>query len=66
MMFGVIHSLWNNQYSGKCVNIFCKFVPQIIFLSCLFGYMSLLMFHKWAAYVRRTTRVLGVIIAVVS
>ena len=51
MMFGVILSLWNNKYFGKSVNIFCEFVPQIIFLSCLFGYMSLLMFHKWAAHV---------------
>jgi len=51
MMFGVILSLWNNKYFGKSVNIFCEFVPQIIFLSCLFGYMSLLMFHKWTAFV---------------
>merc|ERR1712142_886392 len=51
MMFGVILSLWNNKYFGKSVNIFCEFVPQIIFLCCLFGYMSLLMFHKWTAFV---------------
>jgi len=51
MMFGVVLSLWNNKYFGKSVNIFCEFVPQIIFLCCLFGYMSLLMFHKWTAFV---------------
>jgi len=51
MMFGVILSLWNNKYFAKTVNITCEFLPQIIFLSCMFGYMALLMFHKWTAYV---------------
>lgn len=51
MMFGVILSLWNNKYFAKSVNIYCEFIPQITFLSCMFGYMSLLMFHKWTAYV---------------
>merc|ERR1740128_419306 len=51
MMFGVILSLWNNKYFAKSVNIYCEFIPQITFLSCMFGYMALLMFHKWTAFV---------------
>merc|ERR1711872_32502 len=51
MLFGVVISLLNSKYFNKSVNIFCEFVPQIIFLCCLFGYMSLLMFHKWTAFV---------------
>ena len=51
MTFGVILSLWNNKYFSKSVNIYCEFIPQITFLMCMFGYMSLLMFHKWTAYV---------------
>merc|ERR1711879_229357 len=35
---------------GKALNITCEFIPQILFLSCMFGYMALLMFHKWTAY----------------
>merc|ERR1719369_1393368 len=51
MMFGVILSLWNNKYFAKSVNIYCEFIPQLTFLSCMFGYMALLMFHKWTAFV---------------
>jgi len=51
MMFGVLLSLWNNKYFAKTVNITCEFIPQLTFLSCMFGYMALLMFHKWTAYV---------------
>jgi V-type H+-transporting ATPase subunit a len=51
MLFGVLLSLWNNKYFKKAINIYCEFIPQLIFLICMFGYMSLLMFHKWTAYV---------------
>jgi len=50
MMFGVLMSFWNNKYFGKTVNILHEFLPQIIFLSCMFGYMALLMLHKWTAF----------------
>lgn len=32
------------------MNIYCEFIPQIIFLTCLFGYLVLLVFHKWVWY----------------
>jgi V-type H+-transporting ATPase subunit a len=51
MLFGVLMSLWNNKYFNNKVNIMCDFVPQFIFLSFMFGYMCLLMFHKWTSYV---------------
>merc|ERR1712203_828959 len=50
MMFGVLMSLWNNKYFGKTVNIIHEFLPQLIFLTCMFGYMALLMLHKWTAF----------------
>merc|ERR1712147_262863 len=49
-MFGVLMSLWNNKYFGKTVNIIHEFLPQLIFLTCMFGYMALLMLHKWTAF----------------
>lgn len=51
MMFGVLLSVWNNKYFQRPINIFCEVIPQILFLACMFGYMALLMFHKWTAYV---------------
>jgi len=32
------------------LNTYTEFIPQILFLSCLFGYLALLMFIKWAKY----------------
>jgi V-type H+-transporting ATPase subunit a len=37
-------------FSRKPLNIYTEFIPQILFLSCLFGYLALLMFIKWAKY----------------
>ena len=50
MMFGLLISFWNSKFFGKAINITMEFVPQMLFLSCMFGYMALLMFHKWTAY----------------
>merc|ERR1712079_342879 len=50
MMFGLLISFWNNKFFSKALNITCEFIPQVLFLSCMFGYMELLMFHKWASY----------------
>ena len=50
MMFGVLVSNWNNKYFKKSLNTFAEFIPQVIFLMFMFGYLALLMFHKWATY----------------
>jgi len=51
MMFAVIISFLNNKYFNKKVNIICEFIPQILFLGLMFGYLAILMVHKWTAYV---------------
>ena len=51
MLFGLVVSFLNSKYFNKKVNIICEFIPQFMFLSFMFGYMSLLMIHKWTAYV---------------
>jgi len=51
MLFGVILSLFNNKYFRKSMNIYCEFIPQVLFLVCMFGYLAILMFHKWTSYV---------------
>lgn len=47
MSVGIFLSLLNGIHFKKPLNIFCEFVPQILFLWCLFGYMCFLIFFKW-------------------
>ena len=50
MLFGVCLSFWNHRYFQKPMNVYTEFIPQILFLCCMFGYLSLLMFIKWSKY----------------
>jgi V-type H+-transporting ATPase subunit a len=38
---------FNNLYFGKLVDFFFEFLPQIILLLALFGWMDLLILIKW-------------------
>ena len=51
MLFGVVISFLNNKYFEKRINIICEFIPQFLFLAFMFGYLSILMIHKWTAYI---------------
>ncbi|UXI18633.1 hypothetical protein NH340_JMT04576 [Sarcoptes scabiei] len=50
MFFGVILSYFNHRFFAKQLNVLCEFIPQIIFLLSIFGYMNLLIFVKWMKY----------------
>ncbi|XP_014258962.1 V-type proton ATPase 116 kDa subunit a isoform X2 [Cimex lectularius] len=50
MLFGLSLSLKNHKYFKKQINIYCEFIPQLIFMTFLFLYMVLLMFFKWMIY----------------
>ncbi|WJX42217.1 V-type proton ATPase subunit a3 [Trifolium repens] len=47
MNLGIILSYFNAKYFGNNINIWHQFVPQMIFLNSLFGYLSLLIIVKW-------------------
>ncbi|KAJ8772709.1 hypothetical protein K2173_027886 [Erythroxylum novogranatense] len=47
MNLGIIISYFNAKFFGDELNIWYQFVPQIIFLNSLFGYLSLLIIVKW-------------------
>jgi V-type H+-transporting ATPase subunit a len=50
MLFGLILSLTNHTYFKKPLNIWCEFVPQLLFMLCMFGYLVVLIFVKWFRY----------------
>ncbi|TMW43811.1 hypothetical protein DOY81_011109 [Sarcophaga bullata] len=50
MIFGVMMSLVNYINFRKYINILMDFLPQVIFLTLLFGYMVFMMFFKFVKY----------------
>lgn len=47
MNLGIILSFFNALYFSNSLNIWFQFIPQMIFLNSLFGYLSLLIIVKW-------------------
>lgn len=47
MNLGIILSYFNAKFYRNNLNIWYQFVPQMIFLNSLFGYLSLLIIVKW-------------------
>ena len=47
MMLGIFMSLLNHRYFNDRLSILCEFVPQVLFLGSIFGYLCLLMVIKW-------------------
>ncbi|KAJ4832151.1 V-type proton ATPase subunit a3 [Turnera subulata] len=47
MNLGIILSFFNALYFRNGLNVWFQFIPQMIFLNSLFGYLSLLIVWKW-------------------
>lgn len=47
MNLGILLSYFNAKFFRSSLNIWFQFVPQMIFLNSLFGYLSLLIIIKW-------------------
>ncbi|XP_053308707.1 V-type proton ATPase 116 kDa subunit a 1 [Spea bombifrons] len=56
MLFGVTLSLLNHIYFKKPLNIYLSFIPEIIFMSTLFGYLVILVLYKWCAFDAATSK----------
>ncbi|XP_054084333.1 V-type proton ATPase 116 kDa subunit a 1 [Zeugodacus cucurbitae] len=55
MVFGVFMSLINFVHFKKYSHILFEFLPQLLFLLLLFGYLVFMMFYKWVAYSGKAT-----------
>mmetsp|Transcript_13607 Transcript_13607/g.33435 ORF Transcript_13607/g.33435 Transcript_13607/m.33435 type:complete len:874 (-) Transcript_13607:923-3544(-) len=47
MDFGIINCLYNNMFFRDTVSTLFEFIPQMIFLNFIFGYLSILIVAKW-------------------
>ncbi|XP_064644409.1 V-type proton ATPase 116 kDa subunit a1-like isoform X3 [Lineus longissimus] len=50
MMFGLWLSLFNHTYFKRKLNIWCEFIPQLLFMLCIFVYLVILIFYKWCTF----------------
>uniref|UniRef100_A0A8C3J7W2 V-type proton ATPase subunit a n=1 Tax=Calidris pygmaea TaxID=425635 RepID=A0A8C3J7W2_9CHAR len=50
MMFGVVLGVFNHLHFKKKYNIYLVFLPELLFMMCIFGYLVFLIFFKWLAY----------------
>lgn len=55
MVFGVFMSFLNFVHFKKYSHIFLEFLPQLLFLLLLFGYLVFMMFFKWVVYSGKAT-----------
>ncbi|XP_020779711.1 V-type proton ATPase 116 kDa subunit a isoform X3 [Boleophthalmus pectinirostris] len=56
MLFGVSLGLFNHLYFQKPIKIYLGFIPEIVFMASLFGYLVIIIFYKWVSYSARTSR----------
>ncbi|XP_077195919.1 V-type proton ATPase 116 kDa subunit a 4 isoform X2 [Paroedura picta] len=50
MVFGVVLSIFNHLYFKKNINIVLQFIPEMIFILALFGYLVFMIIFKWCQY----------------
>ncbi|XP_028270347.1 V-type proton ATPase 116 kDa subunit a [Parambassis ranga] len=56
MSFGVVLSTYNHLYFRKKYNLYLVFLPELLFLLCLFGYLVFMIFYKWLFFSAKNSR----------
>jgi V-type H+-transporting ATPase subunit a len=47
MLLGIVMKGLNNVYFNNKIGFFFEFIPQLLFMGLLFGYMNVMIFIKW-------------------
>uniref|UniRef100_A0A0X3NYR0 V-type proton ATPase subunit a n=3 Tax=Schistocephalus solidus TaxID=70667 RepID=A0A0X3NYR0_SCHSO len=50
MVFGVVLSLFNHRFFNDRFDIWCDFLPKLVFISSIFGYLVAMIFYKWGTF----------------
>ncbi|XP_077377237.1 V-type proton ATPase 116 kDa subunit a isoform X2 [Festucalex cinctus] len=56
MSFGVILSTFNHLHFRRKYNLYLVFLPEILFLLCLFGYLVFMILYKWLFFSAKNSR----------
>lgn len=49
MDLGIMMSLFNQLYFWDHLSVYCEFIPQMLFLNGLFGYLCFMLLYKWTS-----------------
>ncbi|CAG9463900.1 unnamed protein product [Pedinophyceae sp. YPF-701] len=49
MTLGIVCSFYNHRYFGDTLSILYEFIPQMLFLHGMFGYLCFLIIYKWVS-----------------
>ncbi|GMH36133.1 hypothetical protein BSKO_04001 [Bryopsis sp. KO-2023] len=49
MDLGILMSLFNQTYFYDTLSLVCEFIPQMLFLNSLFGYLCFMLVYKWVS-----------------
>jgi len=47
MLFGVVLNLWNHIHFKEYYLIICKYIPELLMLGSVFGYLCITIIYKW-------------------
>ncbi|KAJ3604890.1 hypothetical protein NHX12_026941 [Muraenolepis orangiensis] len=50
MTFGVVLSVFNHLHFHQRYKVWLVFLPELLFLLCLFGYLVFMVFYKWLSF----------------
>ncbi|KAG9353928.1 hypothetical protein JZ751_012052 [Albula glossodonta] len=50
MSFGVVLGVFNHLHFRQKFNVYLLFLPELLFLLCLFGYLGFMIVYKWLAF----------------
>ncbi|KAM6930989.1 V-type proton ATPase 116 kDa subunit a [Xenentodon cancila] len=56
MTFGVILSTYNHLHFRKKYNLYLVFLPELLFLLCLFGYLVFMIIYKWLVFSAKNSK----------
>ncbi|KAM9446196.1 V-type proton ATPase 116 kDa subunit a isoform 1-T1 [Clarias gariepinus] len=56
MSFGVVLGVFNHLHFRRKFNLYLVFLPELLFLLCLFGYLVFMIIYKWLSFTARDSQ----------